>query len=375
MAGRSAQEGLASAHAVAVAVAALVLLACQDASGDASSLRWLPKRNAPALVPFQQDGWAGGNIVFTEPPQPPALPAMDPSGCSQSAVLVQVRLRGQGPALQVPRQLGSRGAVQGGDTPVCGVHGMRGPANMCLAVSACVSESPSQCTGAVSARFRCVRPNCRASQMSVIPLPPALPLPMQHDDAVNNASVAAVRAAIAGRQHPNGCPIPVTMFASLPGTSCRLVKEVHSRGWEVADHTLTHRSVRRSPAGGLQPDLAACGRRESRLCNCRAPARRSNGPGALKLSPRLRPHPGRLVPTLTLPLNALRSSQMMNMSRAEMRREVFGARDALAACGIPAADVVGFRAPYLETNRYVRDTLAEEEAAFLYDRCARERAA
>lgn len=76
------------------------------------------------------------------------------------------------------------------------------------------------------------------------------PLPLQHGDALNNTTVAAVRAAIAGRQHSNGCPIPVTMFASLPDTSCRLVAEVHSRGWEIADHILTHRSVRpRAPCG------------------------------------------------------------------------------------------------------------------------------
>ena len=68
------------------------------------------------------------------------------------------------------------------------------------------------------------------------------------------------------------------------------------------------------------------------------------------------------------PLPALPARQLMNMTRKSMRQEIVGARGKLAACGIPARDIVGFRAPYLDTNRYVRDTLAE--GGFLYDRCA-----
>ena len=43
-----------------------------------------------------------------------------------------------------------------------------------------------------------------------------------------------------------------------------------------------------------------------------------------------------------------------SFSPAQVANELLGARTKIAACGIPAADVVGFRQPYLESNPTVR---------------------
>ena len=50
---------------------------------------------------------------------------------------------------------------------------------------------------------------------------------------------------------------------------------------------------------------------------------------------------------------------------AEKKEQIEGGRAALVACGVPAADVVGFRSPYLVHNPAVRETLFK--ADFLYD--------
>lgn len=59
------------------------------------------------------------------------------------------------------------------------------------------------------------------------------------------------------------------------------------------------------------------------------------------------------------------------MTKAQIRDEIQGARSFLAGCGIPASDVVGMRAPYLETKPEVRQILHSKD--FLYDRCDCER--
>lgn len=41
-------------------------------------------------------------------------------------------------------------------------------------------------------------------------------------------------------------------------------------------------------------------------------------------------------------------------------------RAQLADCGVPAGDIVGFRAPYLDVDPAVREVLAA--SGFLYDR-------
>lgn len=53
------------------------------------------------------------------------------------------------------------------------------------------------------------------------------------------------------------------------------------------------------------------------------------------------------------------------LSKSEIAEEIVGARAALAECGVPEADILGHRCPYLETKPEVREVL--EENGFLYD--------
>ncbi|EFN52368.1 hypothetical protein CHLNCDRAFT_138797 [Chlorella variabilis] len=55
----------------------------------------------------------------------------------------------------------------------------------------------------------------------------------------------------------------------------------------------------------------------------------------------------------------------LELDGSDLRREIVGAREKLAECGIPEQDVVGLRAPYLETKPEVRAILHEN--GFLYD--------
>lgn len=61
-------------------------------------------------------------------------------------------------------------------------------------------------------------------------------------------------------------------------------------------------------------------------------------------------------------------TSLLGLDAAGLEREILGARSELAACGIPEEDVVGLRAPYLETKTEVRQLLHEN--GFLYERCA-----
>ena len=68
---------------------------------------------------------------------------------------------------------------------------------------------------------------------------------------------------------------------------------------------------------------------------------------------------------------SLSGGSLLNLGKAAIAAEVAGARAALAACGVPATDIVGMRAPGLESKPEVRQALSE--AAFLYDRCVMRR--
>ncbi len=55
------------------------------------------------------------------------------------------------------------------------------------------------------------------------------------------------------------------------------------------------------------------------------------------------------------------------MPAAQLEKETVGARSQIAECGIPEGDIVGFRAPYLETDIALRKELYTN--GFLYERC------
>ncbi len=58
--------------------------------------------------------------------------------------------------------------------------------------------------------------------------------------------------------------------------------------------------------------------------------------------------------------------QQRMLGSPQVREEILGGRAAVAACGIPAASIVGWRTPYLKENPAVRTVL--HNSGFLYDR-------
>lgn len=56
---------------------------------------------------------------------------------------------------------------------------------------------------------------------------------------------------------------------------------------------------------------------------------------------------------------------LRKLSYAAVQQQIVGARTAIAACGIPAASIVGFRSPYLSDSPTVRQVLSD--AGFRYD--------
>lgn len=140
---------------------------------------------------------------------------------------------------------------------------------------------------------------------------------------------------------------------SLPA-DCALVKKLHGMGYEIADHTQRHIGV-----------------------SC-APWRASCLPAVLlRILPAL-PHPATprcrqcgcaachyLQVLSGCHLQALRL-QLKGLTYAQVEKEISEGRRSLAACGIPAADIVGFRGPLLETDSNTRKAL--KALGFLYDR-------
>ncbi|KAL4421045.1 hypothetical protein ABPG77_007520 [Micractinium sp. CCAP 211/92] len=119
-----------------------------------------------------------------------------------------------------------------------------------------------------------------------------------HDDAIMQDTYNAMTSVTNGQASLDGCPAVATMFTLVTGTDCELAVKLFDAGYEIADHTITHRSVKGVPA-------------------------------------------------------------------AQLEKETVGARSQIAECGIPEGDIVGFRAPYLETDIALRKELYTN--GFLYE--------
>jgi peptidoglycan/xylan/chitin deacetylase (PgdA/CDA1 family) len=119
-----------------------------------------------------------------------------------------------------------------------------------------------------------------------------------HDDAIMD-STHSLMLELLGNRTLSGCTAAGTMFVTTNSANeCNLMLDLHARGFEIADHTRTHPSLK-----GLRA--------------------------------------------------------------AELRGEVLGAQEDLVACGVPEEDVVGLRAPFLESDAALRALLAGN--GFLYD--------
>ncbi|PRW32547.1 polysaccharide deacetylase isoform A [Chlorella sorokiniana] len=124
---------------------------------------------------------------------------------------------------------------------------------------------------------------------------------LTNDDSVTQGVYNALTSVTTGRKSLTGCAAAATLFAVGRrdwGQDCALVKKLYNAGYEVADHTQNHISLRGLPY-------------------------------------------------------------------AQVEKEISEGRRSLAACGIPAADLVGFRGPLLETDVNTRKALST--LGFLYD--------
>lgn len=119
-----------------------------------------------------------------------------------------------------------------------------------------------------------------------------------HDDAIMQDTYDAMTSVTDGQASLDGCPAVATMFTLVTGNDCELTAKLYDAGYEIADHTHSHKSVKGMPT-------------------------------------------------------------------AQLEKETVGARAELAECGIPEGDILGFRAPYLETDIALRKMLFKN--GFLYE--------
>ena len=144
--------------------------------------------------------------------------------------------------------------------------------------------------------------------------------------------------------HPPTRPPAHPPIPGLPPVDCTLTKALHDAGHEIADHTVHHYDLSGTLAalgggaggGGTGPctarrGLGALGARGWAVLDCTAATPGQSSPPP---SPPPRAHPGN--------------------SKAQVVDAVVGARAKLAACGIPAKSIAGFRQPYLSSNPTVR---------------------
>jgi peptidoglycan/xylan/chitin deacetylase (PgdA/CDA1 family) len=151
-----------------------------------------------------------------------------------------------------------------------------------------------------AARKGCwVAPLTGGSHLADLYHPAALPIPHgQHDDAITSRTYDAMRS-VTDDVDANGCPATATMFVTSTGTDCELLVDLYRSGYEIGDHTISHKSF-------------------------------------------------------------------LTQSYSQLENEILGARERIAACGIPESAIQGLRAPFLEIKGDVWEILADN--GFLYDR-------
>ncbi|XP_041365051.1 chitin deacetylase 7-like [Gigantopelta aegis] len=105
------------------------------------------------------------------------------------------------------------------------------------------SAAEDRCTS-----YNCKLPDCRCPGLNV---PgdfkqdevPQMVL-ITFDDAVNWENWDFYRELFPpdlSRLNPNGCPVSTTLFVSNKYTDYCMVRKLHARGIEIADHSVTHR--------------------------------------------------------------------------------------------------------------------------------------
>ena len=92
---------------------------------------------------------------------------------------------------------------------------------------------------------KCLPPNCRCSENRKPPgnlTPEKTPqiIMVTFDDDVEEQYLKLYDELFDGRMNPNNCPVVGTLFVSHNYTDYFLVESAYSKGYEVADHTVTH---------------------------------------------------------------------------------------------------------------------------------------
>ena len=94
--------------------------------------------------------------------------------------------------------------------------------------------------------LKCLPPDCRCSSDDGKP-PGALSpektpqiVLVSFDDDVEKQYMDFYDDLFEGVQNPNKCPVAGTLFVSHNYTNYYLVEDAYSRGYEIADHTVTH---------------------------------------------------------------------------------------------------------------------------------------
>lgn len=93
----------------------------------------------------------------------------------------------------------------------------------------------------------CRLPNCycggRDTPGNLLPSEIPQIIVFSFDDAVNSENYQMYeKLFLNNRFNPNGCPISMTMFVSHNYTEYNLVRDLYSKGMEVAVHSVTHRT-------------------------------------------------------------------------------------------------------------------------------------
>lgn len=93
--------------------------------------------------------------------------------------------------------------------------------------------------------LKCLPPDCRCSDDGKPPgalSPEKTPqiVLVSFDDDVEKQYMDFYDDLFEGVQNPNKCPVAATLFVSHNYTNYYLVEDAYSRGYEIADHTVTH---------------------------------------------------------------------------------------------------------------------------------------
>ncbi|XP_026316098.1 uncharacterized protein LOC113227406 [Hyposmocoma kahamanoa] len=130
-----------------------------------------------------------------------------------------------------------------------------------LAVAAVVANGEDTLPSAQPCRAAsCSIPECQCSSTSnslgLAPKDTPQFVTLTFDDAVTINNIETYKKLIYDRKNANGCPIGTTFFVSHEYTNYQLVNDLYNHGFEIALHSITHRSNQTYWARASYEDIA-----------------------------------------------------------------------------------------------------------------------